>query len=154
MAPHSSVLAWRIPGMEEPGRLLSMGLHRVGHYQSDLVAAAAAPYYASILNQMMAQGLIWPTWSIKSMVQAQSIPWLFHVLAEGHRRKSHRKTGLQVTRASCQDATNSSWKATGETTAVEEMVPFSSPKSTSQLSFVMFHVGKRVGGGMQNLQRG
>ena len=57
----SSVLAWRIPGMEEPGRLLSMGLHRVGHYQSDLVAAAAAPYYASILNQMMAQGLIWPT---------------------------------------------------------------------------------------------
>ena len=31
MATHSSVLAWRIPGMEEPGRLLSMGLHRVGH---------------------------------------------------------------------------------------------------------------------------
>ena len=31
MATHSSVLAWRIPGMEEPGRLLSMGLHRVRH---------------------------------------------------------------------------------------------------------------------------
>ena len=31
MAAHSSVLAWRIPGMEEPGGLLSMGLHRVGH---------------------------------------------------------------------------------------------------------------------------
>ena len=31
MATHSSVLAWRIPGMEEPGRLLAMGLHRVGH---------------------------------------------------------------------------------------------------------------------------
>ena len=31
MATHSSVLAWRIPGTEEPGRLLSMGLHRVGH---------------------------------------------------------------------------------------------------------------------------
>ena len=30
-AIHSSVLAWRIPGMEEPGGLLSMGLHRVGH---------------------------------------------------------------------------------------------------------------------------
>ena len=30
MAPHSSVLAWRIPGMGEPGGLLSMGLHRVG----------------------------------------------------------------------------------------------------------------------------
>ena len=31
MATHSSVLAWRIPGMEEPGGLPSMGLHRVGH---------------------------------------------------------------------------------------------------------------------------
>ena len=31
MATHSSVLAWRIPGMEEPGRLQSMGSLRVGH---------------------------------------------------------------------------------------------------------------------------
>ena len=31
MATHSSVLAWRIPGTAEPGGLLSMGLHRVGH---------------------------------------------------------------------------------------------------------------------------
>ena len=31
MATHSSVLAWSIPGMEEPGGLLSMGSHRVGH---------------------------------------------------------------------------------------------------------------------------
>ena len=31
MATHSSVLAWRITGTGEPGRLLSMGLHRVGH---------------------------------------------------------------------------------------------------------------------------
>ena len=31
MAPHSSTLAWRIPGMGEPGGLLSMGLHRGGH---------------------------------------------------------------------------------------------------------------------------
>ena len=31
MATHSSVLAWRTPGMEEPGGLLSMGSHRVGH---------------------------------------------------------------------------------------------------------------------------
>ena len=32
MATHSSVLAWRIPGTGESGRLLSMGSHRVGHY--------------------------------------------------------------------------------------------------------------------------
>ena len=31
MATHSSILAWRIPGTEEPGRLQSMGLLRVGH---------------------------------------------------------------------------------------------------------------------------
>ena len=30
-ATHSSVLAWRIPGTGEPGGLLSMGSHRVGH---------------------------------------------------------------------------------------------------------------------------
>ena len=41
MATHSSVLAWRIPGTEETGGRLSMGLHRVGHNWSDLAAAAA-----------------------------------------------------------------------------------------------------------------
>ena len=42
VATHSSVLAWRIPGMGEPGGLSSMGSHRVGHDRSDLAAAAAA----------------------------------------------------------------------------------------------------------------
>ena len=42
MATHSSVLAWRIPGTGEPGGLLFMGSHRVGHDWSDLAAAAAA----------------------------------------------------------------------------------------------------------------
>ena len=31
MAAHSSTLAWKIPGMEEPARLQSMGSQRVGH---------------------------------------------------------------------------------------------------------------------------
>ena len=39
MATNSSVLAWRIPGMGEPGGLPSMGSHRVGHNRSDLAAA-------------------------------------------------------------------------------------------------------------------
>ena len=38
MATHSSVLAWRIPVTREPGGLLSMGSHRVGHDWSDLAA--------------------------------------------------------------------------------------------------------------------
>ena len=39
MATHSSVLAWRITGTEEPGGLPSVGLHRVGDDRSDLAAA-------------------------------------------------------------------------------------------------------------------
>ena len=35
MAPHSSTLAWKIPWMEEPGGLQSMGSLRVGHDLSD-----------------------------------------------------------------------------------------------------------------------
>ena len=44
MATHFNILAWRIPGTEEPGGLPSMGLHRVGHdlVGSNLAAAAAA----------------------------------------------------------------------------------------------------------------
>ena len=44
MATHSSDLAWRIPGTGEPGGLLSMGSHRVGHDRSDAAAAAGARY--------------------------------------------------------------------------------------------------------------
>ena len=45
MATHSSVLAWRIPGMGKPGGLPSMGSHRVRDDWSDLAAAAAAALY-------------------------------------------------------------------------------------------------------------
>ena len=41
MATYSSILAWRIPGTEEPGGLLSMGSHRVEHDQCNLAAAAS-----------------------------------------------------------------------------------------------------------------
>ena len=40
MATHSSVLAWRIPWTEKPGRLQSMGSHRFRHDWSDLAAVA------------------------------------------------------------------------------------------------------------------
>jgi len=52
MATRSSILAWRIPGTEEPGGLLSMGSHRVGHNWSNLAAAAAAVHqnYSVPLN--------------------------------------------------------------------------------------------------------
>ena len=43
MAPHSSTLAWKIPGMGELGGLPSMGSHRVRHNWSDLAAAVLCP---------------------------------------------------------------------------------------------------------------
>ena len=42
MATHCSVLAWRIPGMGEPGGLPSIGSHRIGYNWSNLAAVAAA----------------------------------------------------------------------------------------------------------------
>ena len=47
MATHSNVLAWRILWREEPGRLPSMGSHRVGHDWSDW---AAAVYFIFLLS--------------------------------------------------------------------------------------------------------
>ena len=41
MAIHSSILAWRIPGTEEPGGLPSIGSHRVGYDGSDLACMHA-----------------------------------------------------------------------------------------------------------------
>jgi len=48
MAIRSSVLACGVPGMGEPGGLLSMGSHRVGHDCSNLEAAAAAAMLSSV----------------------------------------------------------------------------------------------------------
>ena len=41
MVTHSSVLAWRVPGIGEPDELPSMGSHKVGHDLSELAATAA-----------------------------------------------------------------------------------------------------------------
>ena len=56
MAPHSNTLAWEIPWMEEPGGLLSMGLHRVGHNWRDLAAAA---WNAGAIKVLEDQILAW-----------------------------------------------------------------------------------------------
>ena len=43
-ATHSSILAWRIPGREEPGGLPSMGSHRVGHDWSEWLSSSSMSY--------------------------------------------------------------------------------------------------------------
>ena len=63
MTTHSSILAWRIPGMEEPGRLPSMGSHRVGHDWSNLAAAAAAVFLLdanSVTAKILKHKMVFP----------------------------------------------------------------------------------------------
>ena len=62
MAPHSSTLAWKIPWMEEPGRLQSMGLLRVGHFH----------FYA--LEKEMATHSSVLAWRIPGMEEPGGLP--------------------------------------------------------------------------------
>ena len=45
MASHSSTLAWRIPGTAEPGGLLSMGSHGVGHDRQRLSSSSSSRHH-------------------------------------------------------------------------------------------------------------
>ena len=71
MATHSSVLAWRIPGTGEPGRLLSMGSHRVGHDWSDL-AAADDRTRMNVITQRL---IVYNTWIILALLKNKMEIW-------------------------------------------------------------------------------
>ena len=66
MATHSSVLAWRIPGMGEPGGLPSMGSLGVSHDWSNLAAAAAEHLKPFALQH---DPLCWNRWSLNQLHQ-------------------------------------------------------------------------------------
>ena len=68
MATHSSVLAWRIPGTAEPGGLLSMGSHRVGHDWNDLAAAAAAAVQHSDVQNLFNQFYVISIWVVSNFL--------------------------------------------------------------------------------------
>ena len=69
MATYSSVLAWRIPGTGEPGGLLSMGSHRVGHDWRDLVVVVVVKFMETYILILYSPFLL---------VQAYFILW--HVI--------------------------------------------------------------------------
>ena len=48
MAPHSSTLAWKIPWMEEPGRLQSMGSQGVAHDRATSLSLSVVSYSISV----------------------------------------------------------------------------------------------------------
>ena len=64
MAPHSSTLAWKIPWMEEPGRLQSMGLQSVGHYW-----ATSFTFHFPALEKEMATHSSVLAWRIPGMAE-------------------------------------------------------------------------------------
>ena len=94
MATHSSVLAWRIPGMGEPGGLPSMGWHRVGHDWSDLSVAAAdlyQTYYLQIFPHILwfvfsvSQSVFWSTKAFSfDEVQFICFYFWFHIVPAIH----------------------------------------------------------------------
>jgi len=53
MATHSRVLAWRVPGMGEPGGLSSLGSHRVGHDRSHLATSSLCILFKSTIYILM-----------------------------------------------------------------------------------------------------
>ena len=90
MATHSSVLAWRIPGTGEPGGLLSVGSHRVGHDWSDLAAAAVAMNQGLSLTQFFVPEVF--KWSF-----VYSIAW--HMCLHGNKSSTfylHRLLDFEV----------------------------------------------------------
>ena len=74
MATQSSILAWGISWTEEPGRLLSMGSHRVGHDRSDLVCMHALEREMATHSSVLA-------WRVPGTEEPGGLPsmWLHRV---------------------------------------------------------------------------
>ena len=83
MAAHSSVLDLRIPGMGEPGKLPSMGLHRVGHDWSDLAAAEQWTLSTQALQPLYQNNPI-------------SIVFIWLIISLGKKKDTMVKTGLKT----------------------------------------------------------
>ena len=72
MTPHSSTLAWKIPWIEEPGRLQSMGSQRVGHLLSDFTLT----FHFHALEKEMATHSSVLAWRIPGTAEPGGLPSL------------------------------------------------------------------------------
>ena len=72
MAPHSSTPAWKIPWMEEPGRLQSMGSLRVGHNLSDFTFTFTFHFHALEKEMATHSGVL--AWRIPGMGEPGGLP--------------------------------------------------------------------------------
>ena len=81
MAPHSSTLAWKIPWTEEPGRLQSLGLLRVGHDWAS--SHSLFTFYFLALEKEMATDTSALAWRIPGTVEPGGLP------SQGSHRVGH-----------------------------------------------------------------
>ena len=86
MATHSSILVWKIPWMEEPGSLQSMGSHRIGHNWSTSLSLSLVNNWFFFTNYCYSGNIhqfkIWHTWNIwtdsrKNCLPELAMPYLF-----------------------------------------------------------------------------
>ena len=107
MAAHSSVLAWRIPGTEEPGGLPSTASHRVGHDWSDLAAAAVDT--DSLLSRDRAiQGYERQRKSPGDPCEADGGP--VHLHTEGWKPRTHHLAGWIAVTTISKEVERKTWK--------------------------------------------
>ena len=85
MAPHSSTLAWKIPWMEEPGRLQSMGLLRVGHDWATSLSLSLFIFHA--LEKEMATHSSVLAWRIPGTGEPGGLPDVYGVAQSRTRLK-------------------------------------------------------------------
>ena len=74
MAPHSSTPAWKIPWMEEPGRLQSMGSLRVGHNLGDFTFT----FHFHALEKEMATHSSVLAWRLLGTGEPSGLPSMGH----------------------------------------------------------------------------
>ena len=74
MAPHSSTLAWKIPWMEEPGRLQSMGSLRVGHDWATSLSLFTFTFHSHALEEEMATHSSVLAWRIPGTGEPGELP--------------------------------------------------------------------------------
>jgi len=97
MAPHSSILAWKIPWTEKPGRLQSMGSQRVRHDW----ATSLFTFHFHALEKEMATHSSVLAWRISGMGEPGGLPSL------GSHRVGHNWSELAAASAACLKATES-----------------------------------------------
>ena len=97
MAPHSSTLAWNIPWAEEPGRLQSMGSHRVGHNWATSLSCIGEGNGNPLQCSCLENPRDWGAWGTAVYGVAQSRTRLKQLSSSSSSRTAARQASLSIT---------------------------------------------------------